>query len=64
MAVAARLPSGPFSLGGFADHAMGLNLLTNAADAQQMIDHLVDAGVIVKLGPNIALWVAVRASAG
>ncbi len=61
MAVAAHLPSGPFSLGGFADHAMGLNLMTNAGDAQHMIDHLVEAGVIVKLGPNIAMWVAVGA---
>ena len=54
--ISAHLPPGPFSKGRFIDHATGLNALANVADADAILSHLTDAGVLIKL-PNVELWI-------
>ena len=57
MEVARHLPPGPFSMARFVDHATGLNVLSNVADAQPMLDYLRETGVIMPLGSSSSLWI-------
>ena len=57
--VVGHLPPGPFSLGDFVNHAIGLNALDNHRDVEPFLQRLVSEGLIYRLGKNIAMWVVV-----
>ena len=52
------LPLGPFSVERLIEHVRRIRLLPPGVDVRAVLDTLTADGHVLKLGPNIPLWIA------